>query len=279
MKFKTQKSRLRLTTCFLCFSILILPFVASAYTLLQPLPGLDKQLLPQGGFASYLQWLFKFALAAAAFLAVTQIVIGGVQLIMSGASEKIRGDAQSRIYDAIWGLLLAFSAWLILDIINPGLVNMNLEIPDVKMPIIAVKEEPAGVNRDKISENDARAQFSEIGISVKNQCSSGKSVDCVQLEGIRQSTIDELKNLKEQFPGAKIYVTGGTESGHSSGTTSHSNGYKVDLMLNAELDSYIMKNFIESGKRSDGAKKWVNPKTGAVYALEMGAQPHWDVVR
>ncbi len=133
MKFKTQKSGMRLTTGILCFSVLILPVIVSAYTLLQRLPGLDEQLLPQGGFASYLQWLFKFALAAAAFLAVTQIVIGGVQLIIGGASEQARGDAKDRIYDAIWGLLLAFSAWLILEIINPGLVNMKLEIPDVKV--------------------------------------------------------------------------------------------------------------------------------------------------
>ncbi|MBU4223916.1 hypothetical protein KJ934_01680, partial [Patescibacteria group bacterium] len=69
------------------------------------------------------------------------------------------------------------------------------------------------------------------------------------------------------------------ESGHSSGATSHSNGYKVDLRLNTELDKYIMKNFTQAGVRSDGAEKWINPKTGAVYALERGGDPHWDVVR
>lgn len=259
--------------------LVIFPVYAFAYTLLQPLPGITEVSGGQG-FSQYLSWIFKFALIAAAFLAVIQIVIAGVEMVGSAASEKARGDAEQRIRDAVLGLLLAFGAWLILYTINPDLVKMELNIPDINIKAVPVDSgEFREVDRNKISAAAARDQFSEIGIDVKSECPPGQSVNCVRLEGVRQSTIDELKNLKEQFPGAQIYVTGGTESGHSSGATSHSNGYKVDLRLNTELDKYIMENFTLAGVRSDGAEKWINPKTGAVYALERGGDPHWDVVR
>lgn len=106
--------------------------VVSAYTLLEPLPGLGKEVPESGGLATYLSWLFKFMLAAAAFLAVIQIVIGGIQMIIGGASESQRTGAKARIWDAVWGLLLALASWLILWTINPSLTEMKLIIPEIK---------------------------------------------------------------------------------------------------------------------------------------------------
>jgi len=102
-----------------------------AYTLLEPLPGFTAG-TSGPDLTSYLSWLFKFMLAAAAFLALVQIVIGGVEMIIGGASETARSDAKKRISDALWGLGLALASWLILYTINPDLANMKLTIPDVK---------------------------------------------------------------------------------------------------------------------------------------------------
>lgn len=101
--------------------------VASTYQPLQPLPGIEGS--SGGSLSSYLTWFFRFALAAAAFLAVLQIVIAGVQMIAGGASESARSDAKKRISDALWGLALALAAWLILYTINPDLLSMKLIIP------------------------------------------------------------------------------------------------------------------------------------------------------
>lgn len=104
---------------------------AYAYTLLQPLPGIGGGGAGGTGLTDYLNWLFRFALVAAAFLAVVQIVIGGIQMIIGGASETQRTNAKSRIQDAIYGLLLALASWLILWTINPDLAKMKLTIPEV----------------------------------------------------------------------------------------------------------------------------------------------------
>lgn len=103
-----------------------------AYTILQKLPGYEPG-TSGPDLTSYLSWLFKFMLVAAAFLAVIQIVIGGISMIIGGASETAHSDAKKRISDALWGLGLALASWLILYTINPDLASMKLTIPEIKI--------------------------------------------------------------------------------------------------------------------------------------------------
>jgi len=107
------------------FSVLLVKSEAlTKYKFLQALPGYEFE-AGQTNLENYLSWLYRFALAAAAFLAFLMMVIGGIQIIVGGASETARSDGKKKIEDAIWGLLLAVSAWLILYSINPQLVGMN----------------------------------------------------------------------------------------------------------------------------------------------------------
>jgi hypothetical protein len=113
------------------FILLIMPISSLAATLLQPLSGSEG--LPSGELSNFLSWLFIFALSLAAFLAVVQIVIAGVQIIVSGANETVRSSAKNKISNAIWGLLLALSVWLILNFINPDLAKMKFELDPITL--------------------------------------------------------------------------------------------------------------------------------------------------
>ncbi|MEW5907756.1 MAG: hypothetical protein AB1643_01045 [Patescibacteria group bacterium] len=106
---------------------------AQDYRLLEPLPGLPGSLPVESGFSQYLGWVYKFAIAAAIFLAVLMIVIGGIQIIAGGASETARSNAKKRIKDAILGLLLVLIAYLILYWINPDLVTGRFNIPTAQI--------------------------------------------------------------------------------------------------------------------------------------------------
>lgn len=90
------------------------------------LPGLIK-----GGqrtdFISFLRWFYPFLLSVAAVLAVVMIVIAGVQWAGSMGSEAAITSARDKLTNAILGLVLAFSAWLILNTINPDLVKLKLK--------------------------------------------------------------------------------------------------------------------------------------------------------
>jgi len=56
---------------------------------------------------------------------VMMIVIGGVEYIISGANESMRGEAKKRIENAIWGLVMALVSYLVLYTINPSLVDLE----------------------------------------------------------------------------------------------------------------------------------------------------------
>ena len=53
------------------------------------------------------------------------IVIGGVQIIFSGGSSGKIAEGKKRITEAIWGLILALAAYLILYTINPDLISLK----------------------------------------------------------------------------------------------------------------------------------------------------------
>jgi len=64
-------------------------------------------------------------------LAVIMIIWGGIQYMSTDAISG-KSEAKNTIQNAIWGLLLAISAWLILNTINPDLVKFNLNIEPIK---------------------------------------------------------------------------------------------------------------------------------------------------
>lgn len=97
------------------------------YTLLEPLPISGGELSSNVSLSEYISWAFRAVLALAGFLSVLMITIGGVQYIASGASVSNRDEAKDRITNAIYGLVLAFASYLLLQTINPQLVNVNLD--------------------------------------------------------------------------------------------------------------------------------------------------------
>lgn len=125
---KIKRAVAAVTSIFFFF-----PIAALAYTLLEPLPGGEGGAITEiTNLSDYLNWIFRFALAAAAFLAVIKIVIGGIMIMTGGASESSVTKGREMISMAIWGLLLAISSVLILTTINPNLVKNTLDIPPTK---------------------------------------------------------------------------------------------------------------------------------------------------
>jgi hypothetical protein len=102
--------------------------VSADYQLLQSLPGLNNVNMSSGGFQTYIERLVKISLSVTGILAVIMIIIAGIEYIWAGGSQQKIDSAKNRIWQAIWGLLIALSAYLILYTINPDLVSFNLGI-------------------------------------------------------------------------------------------------------------------------------------------------------
>ncbi|MFH0846354.1 MAG: pilin [Patescibacteria group bacterium] len=99
------------------------------YQALQPLPGLEDKNIDLG---VYLKGVFNFGIGIASALAVLMIVIGGFQYM---TQEAISGktDAKIKIQNAVIGLILALTSYLILYTLDKDLVTFDFE---EKLPAI-----------------------------------------------------------------------------------------------------------------------------------------------
>ncbi|XP_064607193.1 uncharacterized protein LOC135471786 [Liolophura sinensis] len=106
-------------------------------------------------------------------------------------------------------------------------------------------------------------------------CNDRNVRSCTSFTGMRRATLVGLVAFKHASK-CNIVVTGGTETGHSSGEYSHSKGYKVDIRYYGVNDcvlNFVRRNFNQISNRSDGAMQWRDGSRNT-YARESN---HWDI--
>lgn len=123
--------------CFLMILFILLMFVIPLITFgqeggfkpLEPLP-----FIRDGGndLGSYLEGIFKFLLSISVLFAVVMVTWGGVLYITTDAIGG-KSEGKKKITQAILGLLLALVSWLILNTINPDLLNFVIN-PEDSLP-------------------------------------------------------------------------------------------------------------------------------------------------
>lgn len=79
----------------------------------------------------YIKTVYNYALSIASIVAVIMIIVAGFQWISSGGNSDTISGAKKRITGALVGLLIAYMSFIILNTINPSLVNLRL--PQVYM--------------------------------------------------------------------------------------------------------------------------------------------------
>lgn len=121
---------------FFILFVLLMPFGALAaveqapgqitYTPLEPLPCPNGTCDQSGtNFPSFVSTIFKVLIGFGGLFAVVMIVIAGIGYMLSESALDI-SKAKSRAQAALWGLLLLAGSWLILNTINPKLLEFNL---------------------------------------------------------------------------------------------------------------------------------------------------------
>ncbi len=122
-------------TLFILVAV-IMPFGALAaveqapgkitYIPLEPLPCPNGTCDQSGTyFPSFISTVFKVLIGFGGLFAVVMIVIAGIGYMLSESAIDI-SKAKSRAQAALWGLLLLAGSWLILNTINPKLLEFNL---------------------------------------------------------------------------------------------------------------------------------------------------------
>lgn len=60
-------------------------------------------------------------------IAVVVFIYGGIMLLTSGGSEDKITKGRKALWQAVWGMLIAFAAWIIVDTIIKWLVDPNFQ--------------------------------------------------------------------------------------------------------------------------------------------------------
>lgn len=206
------------------------------YTLLENIPGQESA---SGSLPSYVQAILNATMIIIVLSAVFMISVGGFMYLTSAGNTSQAGAAKGIITDAIFGLILALVAYLILFIINPDLVTLRLSSlsPSGLSTSSSSSSSPGGsiaVSGDVYTHDEATAALTAKGIRVTStdNCSDQNKRTCTSLQGIPKSTIANVIALKEKS-GCSFNVTGGTETGHKT----HASGKPiVDVSEEACLD-------------------------------------------
>lgn len=126
-----MKTRNILFVFFSTITMISIGAVVSAggieYKLLSPVAGAQPVV---STFGEYMKYVIPFVIQLAAVLAVIQIVIGGFEYAVSEAVTN-KQEAKDRITQAVIGLLLGLTSYLILNTINPKLVELQIPIPKI----------------------------------------------------------------------------------------------------------------------------------------------------
>ena len=108
------------------------------YCLLAPIPGLtsstDGSIDVTTGFGDYVNRMVRVFIGLLGVLAVIMIVFGGIQYMLSSSGGE-KNAGKERMTNAIFGLVLALSSYMILNTINPNLVKLKISIPSGSLNI------------------------------------------------------------------------------------------------------------------------------------------------
>jgi hypothetical protein len=146
-------------------------------------------------------------------------------------------------------------------------------VPLITAGLVALPSPAQAVT--KLTDAQAASLLSAHGITRTSSggCTNRNVATCTSYDQINQSTVTGIITY-QGASGCAVNITGGTETGHASGTYSHWNGYKVDISRSTCNDNWIRGTYTYIGLRGDGYPMY-QAASGNVYTNEGS---HWDIV-
>ncbi len=181
---------------------------AQTYLPLAPLPGTVIAGTDSTDLSTYLTGMIKLLVALGGALAVVMLVIGGTQYVAAGINPSAKGDAKDRILNALIGLTLVLTSYLILNSINPNLVAFNLNLPAIgvstTVPSGVTATGGTGACPSPLSALSSDAAPFESGATVSF---SSNDSNVQQNLSKLQSESNKLKNaIAADYPGSSVVV-------------------------------------------------------------------------
>lgn len=220
----------------------------NAYTPLAPIPGVNDTNNGQTDVSTFIPAAIKLTIQIAGALAVVMIVIGGVQYASSDAISG-KSEGKSKITNAIYGLLLAIAAFVILQTVNPNTLKLNLDLSiptpagttisssnpnGTGCPLNTTKSSTDGTCVPNVNSTgnttwplwsgsvptptdaSVRSKLASLPVPITvadGDCASVGATGCTSLDGLSSGASGGLASLSDRArgTGASIQINGGTE--------------------------------------------------------------------
>ena len=228
----------------------------TTYTLLAPFGERLKvfNVKSECAFTDYMNIIFDLFIGICAVLAFLMLVIGGIQYM---GSELISSKeaAKSQVTNALLGLLVAFSAWMILNTINPKLLDFCLSknLPTVKFTISEdIGDEATTYDGKNIVQYETYKEW-----AANNACpgQTGKeSETCIKLEtttlpkkypnkSLEKDTLLKMQDFDNRMKSVGIvwYITEAFPPTSVHRSRCHNNGTCLDLNITDPTPEKIKK--------------------------------------
>jgi len=170
------------------------------YKLIEPIPGVGASIDTTAGLGDYLNRIITLIIMIAGVLSVLMLVIGGIEYALpevsfGGSGGQSKSEAKKRMGNALFGLVLALGSYMILNTINPNLVNIGLVINPVELEfteVFVTKSDGTTTCASEPSKTEVCPDCKKLSdANIPNE-SSGHSVSSELWE--------KLKTLKEKYP-------------------------------------------------------------------------------
>ncbi|KND51525.1 MAG: hypothetical protein AB202_03070 [Parcubacteria bacterium C7867-007] len=130
-----NRPTLTTTSTFLLSTVLLsIPFLVFAddsFVPLTSLPGLDN-VIGESTLPGFINNLYRLLIGAAAIVAVVEIIWAGFLFMNSNDSISANKKAKQKITNAIIGLVLVLSPYVVFSVINPKILDVNLDFGQLK---------------------------------------------------------------------------------------------------------------------------------------------------
>ncbi len=201
--------------------------VAHAVTISTAIPGTNPNSTSSSPGA-FVANFYQFALMIGGILALGAIVYGGVRYVASAGNPSAQSDGKEWIWGALIGLLLLAGAYLVLNVVNPQLVNLNL--PTLNQISAVNNTTVAPGNYTTASTCQATSNGGSTGTCQPD--ASGKNQNCCNLNGLGICTTDSCSDLSNLQCRA-------TSNGGTTGSCPNLNGAAQNCCYSSIDDSAI----------------------------------------
>ncbi len=214
-------------------------------------------------FEAYINFLYGMSIAVAALLAVIKIIIAGTKYMLSDIISD-KGGAIEDIKGAILGLLLIISAVVILELINPNLIDRDITFPQIDpstrgdLKSMAVQTVAGGQTQEQYSANLGKGLDACVKQEPPKKSGDGQT-------SVTVASASDCANTKEQLAifERNCASSGGTAKSGGTGSKTVTCAIKIDGAAETkEYNTKMQETFGAQNVKTEGTQTTIDIHSG-----------------